>query len=414
MHRKRSCVYRYFCAAATSFNAVNRNHRCLPSPSAGTHGVLTSDRDNNDLQQERGQQQRQPQGLLLALQHSAPLPDSVPSDTQPFTSSACTALHIAATPSCNHCSHSRSNSAGEYGVLHCGIRRELFSTGGGGRGLVGMGPLSLVLGFHTAGGSRLSISSCTSSSSSNNHYSRRNNCISSPASIVSAPARLLAASSSGPCARLPCLPWLQPPSQPPGPFRGCRSKSDSGGCRSSGRCSSPSIRGAGGTDVSAQVLGAVRPLHTTAAATHTIIEASTAGLAGDSVRHVEAVRLPSACGQVAAGPDTAKGRRGQSGGRRETRPGGSVRTHPHTAPHPDVESDSRNGVRAGTSGRWEAGESSGAARAGPGGRVATAAAALTDLRRPATWYPLARSLQRRVVAHLGPTNSGGLGIGGDV
>ncbi|EFJ52880.1 hypothetical protein VOLCADRAFT_41250, partial [Volvox carteri f. nagariensis] len=31
---------------------------------------------------------------------------------------------------------------------------------------------------------------------------------------------------------------------------------------------------------------------------------------------------------------------------------------------------------------------------------------LTDLTRPASWYPLARSLQRKVVAHLGPTNSG--------
>lgn len=31
---------------------------------------------------------------------------------------------------------------------------------------------------------------------------------------------------------------------------------------------------------------------------------------------------------------------------------------------------------------------------------------LTDLRTPASWYPLARLLRRRIVAHLGPTNSG--------
>lgn len=33
-------------------------------------------------------------------------------------------------------------------------------------------------------------------------------------------------------------------------------------------------------------------------------------------------------------------------------------------------------------------------------------ASLTDLTTPASWYPLARLLRRRIVAHLGPTNSG--------
>ena len=31
---------------------------------------------------------------------------------------------------------------------------------------------------------------------------------------------------------------------------------------------------------------------------------------------------------------------------------------------------------------------------------------LTDLTTPASWYPAARMLRRRVVAHMGPTNSG--------
>lgn len=33
---------------------------------------------------------------------------------------------------------------------------------------------------------------------------------------------------------------------------------------------------------------------------------------------------------------------------------------------------------------------------------------LLDLRFPATWYPLARQMRRKIVAHLGPTNSGTL------
>ncbi len=32
---------------------------------------------------------------------------------------------------------------------------------------------------------------------------------------------------------------------------------------------------------------------------------------------------------------------------------------------------------------------------------------LLDLRRPASWYPLARQMRRTIIAHLGPTNSGG-------
>ncbi len=35
-----------------------------------------------------------------------------------------------------------------------------------------------------------------------------------------------------------------------------------------------------------------------------------------------------------------------------------------------------------------------------------AAAHLTDLTCPASWYPAARMMRRRVVAHMGPTNSG--------
>lgn len=31
---------------------------------------------------------------------------------------------------------------------------------------------------------------------------------------------------------------------------------------------------------------------------------------------------------------------------------------------------------------------------------------LTDLRYPSSWYPLARSMQRTIICHLGPTNSG--------
>jgi hypothetical protein len=30
---------------------------------------------------------------------------------------------------------------------------------------------------------------------------------------------------------------------------------------------------------------------------------------------------------------------------------------------------------------------------------------VTDMRSPAGWYPLARAMQRQLVAHLGPTNS---------
>ncbi|GLI70256.1 hypothetical protein VaNZ11_015103, partial [Volvox africanus] len=64
--------------------------------------------------------------------------------------------------------------------------------------------------------------------------------------------------------------------------------------------------------------------------------------------------------------------------------------------------------------RRDAPSGSDTARWGPGGRKGSgrppdpgeAAAALTDLTRPASWYPLARSLKRKVVAHLGPTNSG--------
>ncbi|GIM09322.1 hypothetical protein Vretimale_13239 [Volvox reticuliferus] len=42
----------------------------------------------------------------------------------------------------------------------------------------------------------------------------------------------------------------------------------------------------------------------------------------------------------------------------------------------------------------------------PAAAAAAAATALTDLTRPASWYPVARGLKRKVVAHLGPTNSG--------
>ena len=31
---------------------------------------------------------------------------------------------------------------------------------------------------------------------------------------------------------------------------------------------------------------------------------------------------------------------------------------------------------------------------------------MLDLRKPHLWYPVARSLQRRLVYHMGPTNSG--------
>ena len=31
---------------------------------------------------------------------------------------------------------------------------------------------------------------------------------------------------------------------------------------------------------------------------------------------------------------------------------------------------------------------------------------LTTLKNPATWFPLARSMKRKIIAHLGPTNSG--------
>ena len=31
---------------------------------------------------------------------------------------------------------------------------------------------------------------------------------------------------------------------------------------------------------------------------------------------------------------------------------------------------------------------------------------LIDLRQPAGWYPLARQMRRKIIAHLGPTNSG--------
>ncbi len=32
---------------------------------------------------------------------------------------------------------------------------------------------------------------------------------------------------------------------------------------------------------------------------------------------------------------------------------------------------------------------------------------LTDLTNPAAWYPAARAMKRTIVAHMGPTNSGG-------
>ena len=38
--------------------------------------------------------------------------------------------------------------------------------------------------------------------------------------------------------------------------------------------------------------------------------------------------------------------------------------------------------------------------------LAESVAHLTDLTSPASWYPAARMLRRRVVAHVGPTNSG--------
>ena len=38
--------------------------------------------------------------------------------------------------------------------------------------------------------------------------------------------------------------------------------------------------------------------------------------------------------------------------------------------------------------------------------LADSPAHLTDLTCPASWYPAARQIRRRVVAHLGPTNSG--------
>ena len=37
---------------------------------------------------------------------------------------------------------------------------------------------------------------------------------------------------------------------------------------------------------------------------------------------------------------------------------------------------------------------------------ASALSYLTDLTRPSSFYPIARSLERRIIAHLGPTNSG--------
>lgn len=41
-----------------------------------------------------------------------------------------------------------------------------------------------------------------------------------------------------------------------------------------------------------------------------------------------------------------------------------------------------------------------------GFEAAQSAAHLTDLTCPASWYPAARMMRRRVVAHMGPTNSG--------
>ncbi len=38
--------------------------------------------------------------------------------------------------------------------------------------------------------------------------------------------------------------------------------------------------------------------------------------------------------------------------------------------------------------------------------LAESVAHLTDLTSPASWYPAARMMRRRVVAHVGPTNSG--------
>jgi len=48
-----------------------------------------------------------------------------------------------------------------------------------------------------------------------------------------------------------------------------------------------------------------------------------------------------------------------------------------------------------------------AARAASHAEASTSDAAhLTDLSYPASWYPAARGLERTIVAHVGPTNSG--------
>lgn len=61
-----------------------------------------------------------------------------------------------------------------------------------------------------------------------------------------------------------------------------------------------------------------------------------------------------------------------------------------TAEHPDhqVNDSASNGAGASATGR-----------ANPLDHV-------TDMRRPARWYPQARALRRKIIAHLGPTNSG--------
>jgi hypothetical protein len=41
-----------------------------------------------------------------------------------------------------------------------------------------------------------------------------------------------------------------------------------------------------------------------------------------------------------------------------------------------------------------------------GWNVPGSPAHLTDLTCPASWYPAARMMRRRIVAHMGPTNSG--------
>ncbi len=48
-----------------------------------------------------------------------------------------------------------------------------------------------------------------------------------------------------------------------------------------------------------------------------------------------------------------------------------------------------------------------AARAASHAEASTSDSAhLTDLSYPASWYPAARALERTIIAHVGPTNSG--------